>query len=176
MKVAAITTSDIANGPGIRCTIWVSGCNHKCPGCHNSELQDYNFGKHTLLSDEVYEKVSKELNKPYISGITLSGGDPLDQPFENLNNLLDFTKVISNQFTNKTIWIYSGGIYEDLIKYDVIKDILLNCDVLVDGLFDINKRDITLPFRGSSNQRIIDLKQTFEKNKVIEINDDEFKQ
>ena len=175
MKIAAITSSDIANGPGVRCTIWVSGCNHKCPGCHNSELQDYNFGKYNILDPEVFDIINTELNKSYISGVTFSGGDPLDQSGRNLRELRTFITYIRQHYPNKSIWIYSGGKFEVLNKVPIINHIFQNSDVLVDGLFEIDKRDITLPFRGSSNQRIIDLKQTLEQNKIIEIDDNTFK-
>ena len=174
MKVAAITTADIANGPGVRCTVWVSGCNHKCPGCHNAELQDYDYGKYNILDPEVFNTISTELNKSYISGVTFSGGDPLDQSGRNLRELRSLITYIRQHFPDKTIWIYSGGKFEVLNKVPIINHIFQNSDVLVDGLFEIDKRDITLPFRGSSNQRIIDLKETLKQNKVIEIDDNEF--
>ena len=174
MKVANITTCDINNGPGIRTTIWVSGCNHKCPSCHNPELQNYDFGKHKLLSQEIFDTVSKELNKDYIDGITFSGGDPLDQNHRSLRELRTFLYYIKKHWPNKNIWIYTGGTYEILDKITIINQLFEYVDVLVDGLFILEKRDITLPFRGSSNQRIIDIQNSRKQNKTIILEDNLF--
>ena len=175
MKVASITTCDINNGPGVRCTVWISGCSHKCPGCHNPELADYDYGKYKLLSPKVFEILENELNKDYIDGITFSGGDPLDQPKRSIRELRTMLGWIKEHWPNKSIWIYTGDKIEDLIKVPVIVSTLRFTDVLVDGLFEIDKRDITLPFRGSTNQRIIDVQQTLDKHKVVTINDETFK-
>ena len=175
MKVASITTCDINNGPGVRCTVWVSGCSHKCPGCHNPELADYDYGKYKLLSPEVFETIEKELNKDHIEGITFSGGDPLDQSKRNIRELRTMLSWIKEHWPSKSIWVYTGGLIEDLIKIPVILSTLKEIDVLVDGPFILEKRNITIPFRGSENQRIIDVQKTL-KNKTIElISDNIFK-
>lgn len=167
MKVLTITTPDIENGFGCRVTIWVAGCSRKCPGCHNPHTHAYNQGKE-LLSDEVLDKIFYEAGYDYIQGITLSGGDPLDQDEASLIELLTFVKQFKLEYPTKDIWIYSGGVYEDLIKNDIIREILLWCDVLVDGPFILSKKVLDLPFRGSTNQRIIDLNKTF-VNDIVEI-------
>ncbi|MCH5167444.1 MAG: anaerobic ribonucleoside-triphosphate reductase activating protein [Erysipelotrichales bacterium] len=175
MKIASITTCDINNGPGIRMTIWISGCSHNCPGCHNPELQDYDFGKYKLLSPEVFEKIENELNKSYIDGITFSGGDPLDQNNRSLRELKTFLYYLKKHWPNKKIWVYTGGTYEILNKIAIINQVLDYVDVLVDGLFIPEKRDITLPFRGSTNQRIIDIQESKKQNKTIILEDKLFR-
>lgn len=174
MKVVSITTSDIANGPGVRCTVWVSGCSHKCPGCHNPELADYDYGKYKLLSSKVYETIEKELNKDYIEGITFSGGDPLDQDKRSIRELRTIFEWIKKYWPNKSIWVYTGGLIEDLVKIPTTLSVLRFIDVLVDGPFVLEKRDITIPFRGSTNQRIIDVQKTLENKQIITIPDEIF--
>lgn len=175
MKVASITTCDINNGPGVRCTVWISGCSRKCKGCHNSELADYNFGKYEILSEEVFEKLSEELNKKHITGITFSGGDPLDHSKKELRKLRTVIDWIKMHYPSKSIWIYTGALFEDLLNDALIVSILTSVDVIVDGQFELEKRDITLPFRGSGNQRIIDVQKTLASNQVVTISDEEFK-
>ena len=167
MKILTITTPDIENGFGCRVTIWVAGCNRRCPGCHNPHTWSYNQGEE-LLSDKVMNKIFNECNYDYIQGITISGGDPFDQNEESLSELLIFIKQFKLQFPSKDIWIYSGGLYEDFIKNDTIREILLWSDVLVDGPFIQEKKILDLPFRGSTNQRIIDLNKSF-LNTMVEI-------
>lgn len=159
MNVLTLTSPDIENGLGCRVTIWVAGCNRKCPGCHNPHTWSYNQGK-PLLSEDVMNKIFNECSYDYIRGLTISGGDPLDQPKESLKELFEFIKIFKSRFPKKDIWIYSGGIYEDLIKNDIIKEILSYCDVLVDGPFIQSKKELDLSFCGSSNQRIIFLNKT----------------
>jgi len=168
MRVLTLTTPDIENGTGCRVTIWFSGCNRRCPGCHNPHTWAYNQGKE-LLSDEVLEKIYSNVDKKYIEGITLSGGDPFDQDEESLEELLIFIKQFKLKFPSKNIWVYSGGLYEDFIKNDTIREILLWCDVLVDGPFKQELKELDLPFKGSTNQRIIDLKKSLNSDTIIEI-------
>ena len=167
MKVLTITTPDIENGFGCRVTVWVAGCNRRCPGCHNPHTWAYNQGKE-LLSDEVMDKIFYECGYDYIQGITISGGDPFDQDETSLTELLIFIKQFKLEFPDKDIWIYSGGLYEDFIKNDTIREILLWSDVLVDGPFKQELKVLDLPFRGSTNQRIIDLNKSF-LNDIVEI-------
>lgn len=164
MRYLGITSPDINNGTGCRVTLWISGCNHKCPGCHNPETWDYNKGEYLLYtprlkSDNALHKVYKELDKSYIQGLTISGGDPLAQNDVSLLELLEFIQCVKHYYPSKDIWIYSGDVYEELIKHPVKRNILDLCDVLVDGPYKQDLRDITLPFRGSSNQRILYLKK-----------------
>ena len=168
MKVLTLTTPDIENGFGCRVTIWFSGCNRRCPGCHNPHTWKYDQGK-DLLSEEVLNKIYKEVDKDYIQGITLSGGDPFDQDEKSLKELLEFIKEYRVKYPMKDIWIYSGGLYEDFLKNYTIREILIWSDVLVDGPFIQEKKILDLPFRGSTNQRIIDLQKSIYSNKIIEI-------
>ena len=168
MRVLTLTTPDIENGFGCRVTIWVAGCNRHCPGCHNPHTWAYNQGK-KLISVEVLLKIYEQVDKDYIQGITISGGDPFDQDEESLNDLLFFIKDFKINFPDKDIWIYSGGLYEDFIKNDIIREILLWSDVLVDGPFIQEKKLLDLPFRGSTNQRIIDLKKSLFSDTIVEI-------
>ena len=168
MKVLTITTPDIENGLGCRVTVWVAGCNRHCPSCHNPHTWNYNQGK-PLLSKEVLDKIMHEVEYDYIQGITLSGGDPFDQNEESLKELLTFIKMFKLKYSNKDIWIYSGGLYEDFLKNDTIRDILIWSDVLVDGPFIQELKKLDLPFKGSTNQRIIDIQKSIYSDKIIEI-------
>lgn len=150
-----MTYPDLANGNGVRVTLWLPGCTHKCPGCHNEWTWKYNQGKD--LDRESFDKLVNILNKEYVDGLTISGGDPLDQSDEVLDEIYMFI-VDLKQAVNKNfdIWIYTGYYKEDLIR-DWQKRILEVCDVLVDGPYVQNERNIMLPFRGSKNQHIWDL-------------------
>lgn len=167
MKLLTITTPDVENGLGCRVTIWVSGCGHHCVGCQNPHTWSYDQGVN--LTDDVKKKIYDEVSKKYIEGITLSGGDPLCQSDESLNELISFLDEFKQKFPNKDIWIYSGYSYEELIKHPIKKEVLNRCDVLIDGEFKKNLYDPDLAFRGSYNQRIIDLKASNGLN-IIELN------
>ena len=156
MNVLTVTSPDIENGLGYRTTIWFAGCSHHCPGCHNQHTWAYNQGT-SLLSPAVLDKIYEEVKKDYVRGITLSGGDPLSQPDENLKVLLTFLIQFKEEFPDKDIWIYSGDTYETNLEHPIKKEILSLCDVLVDGPFVQCKYDPDIAFRGSTNQRIIDL-------------------
>ena len=162
MRFAQIRDYDVANGPGIRTTIFVTGCTIGCKNCFNPEYQDFEFGN--VWTDEVTEKILKNLSKEEVEGLTILGGEP----FDNAHELCEKVEYIREN-TDKNIWIFSGYVYEKLIKDEDSKKILENCDVLVDGPFVEELKDLKLKFRGSSNQRIIDLKKTLKLNEVIEI-------
>lgn len=164
LKYREITSPDINNGLGCRVTIWISGCGRKCPHCHNQELWKYGCGNDIW---DAKDRIREELSKPYISGLTLSGGDPLDQSPDALVELYDFICWVKEEFPNKNIWIYSGDYFANLVKDKEF--ILRKCDVLVDGPYIHELRDITLPFRGSDNQSIIDLVKTFSSGEVTEL-------
>lgn len=155
MKILNITSPDVNNGTGFRVTLWIAGCSHHCRGCHNPESWDYNQG--TPLR-EVRKDLFDKLDKSYIKGLTLSGGDPLAQSRRNLLELYFLLRRIKKKFPNKDIWIYSGYTHEEILQDKFKKLVLSQCDVLVDGLYKYALRDTSLPFRGSSNQRIIYLK------------------
>lgn len=164
LRYISITGPDINNGIGCRVTLWVTGCNRGCPHCHNKELWLYNQGE---SFEKAYPILEEKMSKDYVRGITFSGGDPLDQSNKALLNLYDMITWVKNKFPEKDIWMYTGGVYEEIVREPIINDILGLCDVLVDGRYEHEKRDISLPFRGSTNQRIIDLKKTFKKGKVV---------
>ena len=157
LRILDITAPDINNGNGIRVTLWVAGCTHKCKGCHNSWTWNYNQGKPFIENqDEILHKLSEWLNRDYVDGITFSGGDPLDQSTADLKELMLLIKWIKHNYPSKTIWVYTGYVYEELSEYQ--KEILELCDVLVDGPYKEELRDIAhCPFRGSTNQRIIEI-------------------
>lgn len=155
MRILNITSPDVNNGTGFRVTMWVAGCSHHCKGCHNPETWNYNQGK-TLR--EVRKDLYTALDKSYIKGLTLSGGDPLAQSKKNLIELYLLLRCIKKKFPEKDIWIYSGYTYEEILQDKFKKLVLSQCDVLVDGPYKYALRDTSLAFRGSSNQRIIYLK------------------
>ena len=158
LRILDITAPDINNGNGVRVTLWVSGCTHKCKGCHNSWTWNYNQGKiFKEDSDEILNKLSNWLSRDYVDGLTISGGDPLDQDKNTLFELKQIVNWVKMNFPSKTIWIYTGYTYEELNEYQL--DVVENTDVLVDGPYKEELRDIAhCPFRGSTNQRIIYIK------------------
>ena len=165
MKYANIKKHDIANGPGIRVSLFVSGCNHHCKGCFNSEAWDFNYGNN--FTKDTIEEIITALDKSYIEGLSLLGGEPLEEV--NQPSVLELILEVKAKLPNKTIWLYSGFTYEEInnMKTTEIKNILQNIDVLVDGKFIIDLYDPALFFRGSSNQRIIDIKETLKKKEII---------
>ena len=159
MNYFKISNNDMANGIGVRVVLWVSGCEHHCPQCQNPQTWDINHG--IKFDDNAIDEIFKFLEKPYISGITYSGGDPLHS--NNINEITSLSQKISEKFPHKTQWLYTG------FTWETIKDLLLikNIDVVIDGEYINNLRDITLAFRGSSNQRLIDVKKSLQESKVI---------
>lgn len=169
MKYANIKTNDIANGTGIRVSLFVSGCTHQCEGCFNAIAWDFNYGKEFTRDTE--EFILNELAPSYVEGLTLLGGEPFEP--ENQRALVSFLRQVKNKYPNKTIWAYSGYLFdEELLKSsrarcEVTDEILSMIDILVDGKFEIENKRITLNFRGSSNQRIIDVAKSLEMNEVV---------
>ena len=165
MNYIAIKREDMANGPGVRVSLWISGCTLGCEGCHNPSFHDFTAGM--PFTEENMNDLREWLNRPEIRGLTLTGGHPLEKP--NIKEVLNIVKTIRKEFPNKDIWLYTGLelTYEDFIMNNEIKEIISNCDVIVDGRFKIEERDITLPYRGSRNQRLIDVKKTIENKKII---------
>ena len=163
MNYHNIKTDDMLNGDGLRVTCWVSGCSIECFNCYNPQTWDFNSG--IPFTDDTMQEILYDLSKPYIKGLTLSGGHPLDP--HNAPKVLEIVKRVKMVFPNKDIWIYSGYVWEDIIKDNTLKEILKCTDVLVDGAYVDKLRDISLAFRGSSNQRIIDVKKTLNSNEVI---------
>ena len=163
MNYHNIKTDDMLNGDGLRVTCWVSGCDIGCFNCYNPQTWDFNSG--IPFTEDTMQELLYDLSKPYIKGCTLSGGHPLDQ--HNVPKVLEIVKRVKMVFPNKDIWIYSGYVWEDIIKNETLREIMKYTDVLVDGAYIDELRDISLPFRGSSNQRIIDVKKTLDSNEVI---------
>lgn len=172
MNYLKIETENICNGSGLRVVLWCSGCEHHCNNCQSHQTWDYDSG--IPFDKNAKEEIFDELKKDYISGITLSGGDPL--ACNNLTCILDLVSEIRVLFPDKSIWIYSGYTFEEAIKKtgliysdEKVKrlNILKQCDVLVDGRYIDSERDITLKWRGSKNQRVIDLKETFKQRRIV---------
>ena len=163
IKLANIINDSIVDGPGIRLTVFFQGCNHHCEGCFNKSTWDFNNGYLCDISD-ICEKIK---NNPLLSGITLSGGDPLFQ----VDGACELIKKIKQEFNHLNIIVYTGFLFEQLIENSKTNKnldyILHNIDYLVDGKFDISKKDLSLKYRGSSNQRIINTKLSLEQNKII---------
>lgn len=160
MKYHNITKDDMLNGDGLRVVLWVAGCEHKCEGCQNKFTWDKDTGLD--IDANVIKEIYNELDKDYISGITISGGDPLAK--FNRNYTTEIVKNIRAKYKNKkTIWIYTGYKYEEIKDLEVLNYI----DVLVDGKFILKLKDDELHWVGSRNQRVIDMKQTKVKNSVV---------
>ena len=163
MNYEKIDKCSVSNGAGVRTVLWVSGCDIRCRNCHNPQTWDFNSG--IPFTEETMQEILYDLSKPYIKGCTLSGGHPLDP--QNVPEVLKSVKRIKMVFPNKDIWIYSGYEWENIIKDETLREILKYTDVLVDGAYVDELRDISLAFRGSSNQRIIDVQKSLAENKVI---------
>lgn len=169
MNYATIKKHDIANGPGVRVSLFVSGCSHHCPGCFNPETWDFNYGK-PFDSDAINE-VLQAMEPSYIHGFSLLGGEPFE--LKNQQGVLPLLKEIKSKFPNKDIWCYTGYDFEkDILEnmastWDETTEMLSYIDILVDGEFVEAKKDISLRFRGSSNQRIIDVKESLKQKNII---------
>ena len=158
MNYGKINYTDIANGPGVRVSLFVSGCRNKCEGCFNQESWDFNYGKKFTIS--TLTNLLLALDKPYISGLTILGGDPLEP--ENLPTVTSICRIIKTINDSKNIWIYTGYLYEDFQNLELFDYV----DVVVDGKFIESEKDISLQFRGSKNQKIVDVKRSKMENEV----------
>lgn len=165
MKYIKIDKEDAFNGDGLRTVVWFSGCSHHCFNCQNPHTWDTNAG--IQFDNTAKKEIFNELSKDYLSGVTFTGGDPLNE--NNLEGLLELIKEIRILFPNKTIWLYTGYTWEEALygSNRLRRNIVSMCDVLIDGRYVDNLRDITLKFRGSSNQRIIDVKSSLKETKVV---------
>lgn len=159
MNYHDIKHDDMLNGDGIRVTLFVSGCSLHCPYCQNPQAFDPDSG--IPFDEEAKQEIFDELKKPYISGLTLTGGHPLED--YNINECTKLCKEIKNKFPTKNIWLYTGYIYENIMNYEILDYV----DVLVDGNYQHKLRDVSLKWRGSSNQRVIDVKRSKQENKII---------
>lgn len=163
MNYAQIRHYDVANGPGVRASIFVSGCTHNCKNCFNKEAQDFNYGN--LYTKEVEDKFMKYVLDDNTKGVSILGGEPLMQTMDD--SLLNLLKRIKKE-TNKEIWLWSGYTYEEAILSEKRREILNYVDVLVDGRFEEENKSLLIKFRGSTNQRIIDLNKTRKEGKIVE--------
>ena len=169
MNYATIKNCDIANGPGVRVSLFVSGCTHRCPGCFNEIAWDFNYGQPftTAVEDEILDMLAPD----YVQGLTLLGGEPFEP--QNQPALLELVKRIRQNYPEKSIWVFSGYLYEKDILAGRLGDpaitraFLEHIDVLVDGPFVESLKDLSLRFRGSSNQRLIDVKRSLAQGQTV---------
>lgn len=177
MNYHNITYPDMNNGDGLRVVLWLSACNHHCYNCQNPQTWDVNSG--IPFDESAKEELFRELGKDYISGLTLSGGDPLHEA--NLDGVLYLVNEFRLSFSNKSIWIYSGYTWNQIMNPVITsdfnpsrdellrkrKEIVKQCDVMVDGRYIDSQRDISLKWRGSKNQRVIDIQQSLQKGEIV---------
>ena len=171
MNYHDIKHDDMNNGPGLRVTLFVSGCDHYCNGCQNPETWDTKSG--IQFDNTAIEEIFKQLDNDYISGITFSGGDPLNE-----NNRVEvcnlISKIKSRYGNSKSIWIYTGYTWNEIIEeaFPILTDILLNTNVIVDGMFKKDLADVNYHWAGSTNQRVIDVQRSLEEKKIVLYKDD----
>lgn len=166
MNYATIKNCDIANGPGVRVSLFVSGCTHRCPGCFNEVAWDFNYGE--PFTEEVMEKILTMLRPAYIKGLTLLGGEPFEP--QNQGAVVELLRRIKKEMPEKSIWAFSGYLFDKDILSGRLGDTseyLSYLDVLVDGPFIMAKKNLSLRFRGSENQRIIDVPASLKAGEVI---------
>lgn len=169
MNYANIKNCDIANGPGVRVTLFVSGCSHHCEGCFNEETWDFQYGK--PFTEETVDRILEMLAPDYIEGLTLLGGEPLEPA--NRQALLPLVRAVKEKYPGKNIWCYTGYLFErDVLgtfrtQWPEMEELLSCLDVIVDGEFILAQKDISLQFRGSSNQRIILVQESLEGGEIV---------
>ena len=177
MRYAQITPFEVCNGKGTGVTLFVQGCRFQCDGCFNQETWDFNGGKE--WTKEIENKFFELINRPYIKRVSILGGEPLAN--ENVLDVFNLIIKIKDKFPDKIIWLYTGYKWEQILcpvatddfnperdeVFEYRKNIVKMCDVLVDGRFIEQLKDLTLEFRGSSNQRVIDVQKTFKENKIV---------
>ena len=169
MNYGTIKPTDIANGEGVRVSLFVSGCTHHCPGCFNYVTWDFNYGK--PFTKEKEDEILNLLSRNYIDGLSLLGGEPMEPC--NQRCLVNLVERFKERYPNKNLWIYTGYTYDvDLVPggkayCEVTDRILDQCDVMVDGEFIESLKDISLKFRGSSNQRILNIRETRRRNAIV---------
>lgn len=171
MHYGAIKKFDIANGEGIRTTLFVSGCRNRCPGCFQPETWAFDYGREFTV--DVAEEIYESLLIPSVRGVTILGGEPMEP--ENQAGLLPFLKSLKGKFPDKTVWLYTGNLYEELTGevgshekcIAITSELLAYVDILVDGKFVESEAQLGLRFRGSANQRIIDMNKTRKEGKIV---------
>ncbi|MCD8084687.1 MAG: anaerobic ribonucleoside-triphosphate reductase activating protein [Clostridiales bacterium] len=168
MNIAAVKPMDIANGPGVRVSLFVSGCPHHCPGCFNEEAWDYDYG--VPFTKEKEDEVMRYLRPDYIRGLTLLGGEPMDTG--NQAGLLPLVRRVRAEFPDKTIWCFTGydfdrDILGRMMQQEVTRELVPLFDVMVDGPFIQAKKNLGLRFRGSENQRVLDVRRSLAENRGV---------
>lgn len=172
MNYAQIRKMDISDGEGIRVSVYVSGCKFHCKNCYNLEVQNFNYGQ--LFTEDKAKDIIGYIEKPYVSGLSILGGDPLWQDEEGLNQLISLCKEVHK--LSKTIWIWSGFVWEDIFSKNVnsnipnkekMQELISNTDVFIDGRFIEELKNLTLKWKGSSNQRVINVKESLKQHKII---------
>ena len=169
MNYATIKPRDIANGPGVRVSLFVSGCTHRCKGCFNEIAWDFNYGE--PFTQDTIDQILTMLEPDYVSGITLLGGEPLEP--QNQQPIVELLRKIKDQMPQKSIWAFSGYLFDrDMLTGrlgdpEVLSEYLSYLDVLVDGPFVEAKKDLRLRFRGSQNQRLIDVKKSLQSGQIV---------
>ena len=162
MKYAKIRKYDISNAPGICTTLFVSGCTHNCDECFNKEQQDFNYGNE--FTKEIEDEFIEYVKSKQVKGVNILGGEPMQQLMDD--TLLKLLKRIKLE-VNKPIWLWSGYTFEEIVNNPKRAEILREVDVLIDGKFEADKRDLMLKYKGSSNQRVIDVKKSIEAKEVV---------
>ncbi len=171
MNYATIKWTDIANGEGVRISLFVSGCTHRCKNCFNEVAWDFSYGQ--PFDKQVEDKIFAELSSSYIAGLSLLGGEPLEP--QNQLALYPFIKEVRRRFPEKTIWCYTGFVLDEKTgeltathkNTEITKELIAKFDVLVDGPYVEELKDIRLKFRGSANQRVIDVQKTLQKGECV---------
>ncbi len=171
MNYATIKKCDIANGEGVRVSLFVSGCTHRCKNCFNAVAWDFSYGEPFTAATE--EEIFAELKKSYVNGLSLLGGEPFEP--QNQRALLPFVRKVREKFPKKTIWCYTGFVFDEktgLLREknkntECTAELIRHMDVLVDGPFVEELKDISLVFRGSSNQRVIDVQKTLQRGEIV---------
>ena len=164
MRYALIREMDITNGNNIGVSIFVQGCDFHCKGCFNPETWDYDGGK--IFTNKTFNKIVEISNKPYIKRLSVLGGEPLSD--KNIVDMYSFLESYKKVFPNKEVWLYSGYKFEDIKTNSNKNRILQYIDILIDGQFVEELKDLSLYYRGSSNQRVIDVNESLQQNKIIE--------
>ena len=171
MNYADIKTIDVQDGTGIRVSLYVSGCHFHCEGCHNQEAWDFNYGK--KYNEETEKYILEQLGNSYIAGLSILGGEPLE--LVNQKDLVNLVEKAKDMYPEKNIWCYTGYDFEkDVLgnmykKFDCTQKLLDNIDVIVDGRFEQENKKVNLKFRGSTNQRKIDVKRSLKENRMIQL-------
>ncbi|MBE6951466.1 MAG: anaerobic ribonucleoside-triphosphate reductase activating protein [Ruminococcaceae bacterium] len=169
MNYATIKPRDIANGPGVRVSLFVSGCTHRCKGCFNQEAWDFDFGQ--PFTQEVIDKILDDLSPSFVKGLTLLGGEPFEP--QNQRAIVELLRQVKAKYPEKSIWAFSGYLFDKDIRSGrlgdpaVTEEYLSYLDVLVDGPFIESKKNLTLRFRGSENQRLIDVPASLKSGTVV---------